>query len=241
MPIAALLAGLIVCLPSSAHADWIASAYLGHVWTRSSTVTLTLPDQQTAIEIAGVQYRAESLTSPQYYGYRIAWVPDQHRWIGIEAELIHAKVFAEVDRSVRMRGTLRGADIDASLPLSTVVQGLAMSHGENFILANVALRKELGPLDSRGVPRFVLVVRGGGGPMIVHAESTVENVSRLQYESGGLGTQVAGGFEAAVWRRLTVLAEYKLTWASPRVDVAGGEAKIPTLGHHVVGGLVYRF
>ncbi len=236
-----MLAGLMMCLPSSARADWIVSAYLGHVWTRSSTVTLMLPDRQTAIEIAGVEYRAESLTSPQYYGYRVTWVPDRHRWIGIEAEVIHAKVYAEVDRSVRIRGTLRGAEVDASLPLSSMVQRLAMSHGLNFFFANVALRRELGPVDSRGRHRFVVVARAGAGPTLPHAESTVENVNRDQYQSGGLGTQVAGGLEATVWRRLAVLGEYKFTWASPQLDVAGGQATIPARSHHVVGGLAYRF
>ncbi len=237
-----LLAGLVVCLPSRAHADWIASAYLGHVWTRSSTVTLTLPDRQTAVEIAGVEYRAESFTSPQYYGYRVAWVPDQHRWIGIEVEVIHAKVYAEVDRSVRIQGTLRGADVDASVPLSSVVQRLAMSHGLNFILVNVALRRELGPVDSRDVARFVVVVRAGAGPTVAHAESTIDHVAnRDEYQSGGLGTQVAGGIEATVWRRLAVLGEYKFTWASPQLDVSGGQATIPSRSHHVVAGLAYRF
>ena len=241
MPIAVLLAGLIACLPSSASADWIASAYLGHVWTRSSTVTLTLPDQQTAVEIAGVRYRAESLQSPQYYGYRITWIPDQHRWIGIEAEVIHAKVFAEADRAVHFRGTLHGAGVDASLPLNSVVQRLAMSHGLNFLFANVALRRELGPVDSQGTGRFVLVGRVGAGPTLPHAESTIEHVNRDQYESGGLGAQVAGGVEATVWRRLAVVGEYKFTWVSPEIDVAGGQATIPARSHHVVGGLAYRF
>ena len=237
-----LLAGLVVCLPARAHADWIASAYLGHVWTRSSTVTLALPDRQTAVEIAGVEYRSESLTSPQYYGYRVTWVPGGHRWIGIEAEVIHTKVFAEVDRSVRIQGTLRGAEVDASVLLSSVVQRLAMSHGLNFIFANVALRRELGPVDSRGMARFVVVVRAGAGPTVAHAESTVDNVAnRDEYQSGGLGTQVASGIEATVWRRLAVLGEYKFTWASPKIDVAGGQATIPSRSHHVVGGLAYRF
>ena len=236
-----MLAGLVLCLPSSAHADWITSAFLGHVWTRSSTVTLTLPDRQTAVEIAGVEYRAESFESPQYYGYRVTWVPDRHRWIGIEAEVIHAKVFAEADRSVRFRGTLRGVEVDASLPLSSVVQRLAMSHGLNFILANVALRREFGPVDVQGTHRFVVVARAGAGPTVAHAESAVEHVNSEHYQGGGLGTQVAGGLEATVWRRLAVLGEYKFTWASPQLDVAGGQATVPARSHHVVAGLAYRF
>ncbi len=241
IPIAVMLAGCVVCLPPRAHSDWIASAYLGHVWTRSSTVTLTLPDRRTAVEIAGVEYRAESLTSPQYYGYRVTWVPDGHRWLGIEAEVIHAKVYAEVDRSVRIQGTLRGAEVDASLPLSSVVQRLAMSHGLNFFFANVALRRELGPVDSQGTHRFVVVARAGAGPTVAHAESTVDHVSLDQYQSGGLGTQVAGGLEATVWRRLAVLGEYKFTWVSPQLDVVGGQATVPARSHHVVAGLAYRF
>ncbi len=242
IPISVMLAGLVVCLPASARADWIASVYLGHAWTRSSTVTLTLPDRQTAIEIAGVEYRAESLRSPQYYGYRVTWVPDRHRWIGIEAEVIHAKVFAEADGSVRIRGTLRGAEVDASFLLSSVVQRLAMSHGLNFIFVNVALRRELGPVDSRGMARFVIVVRAGAWPTVAHAESTIDHVAnRDEYQSGGLGTQVASGIEATVWRRLAVLGEYKFTWTSPELDVAGGQATVPARSHHVVAGLAYRF
>jgi hypothetical protein len=241
VPVAVLLAGLVLCLPASAYADWIASAFLGHAWTRSSTVTLTLPDQQTAVEIAGVEYRAESLQSPQYYGYRVTWIPGGHRWIGIEAEVIHAKVFAEADRLVRFRGTLRGADVDGSLPLNSVVQRLAMSHGLNFIFANITLRWELGPVDSQGAHRLVVVGRAGAGPTVPHAESAVEHVNREQYQGGGLGAQVAGGLEAAVWRGLLVLGEYKFTWASPQLDVAGGQATVPARSHHVVSGLAYRF
>jgi len=240
-PIALILAGLVLCLPSSARADWMASGFFGHAWTRSSTVVLTLPDRQTAIEIAGVEYRGESFASPQYYGYRITWIPDTRRWMGIEAEVIHAKVFAQTDRVVRIRGTLRGAASDASLPLSSSVQRLAMSHGLNFILANVALRRELGAVNSQGVRRFVAVVRAGAGPTLPHAESTIDHVNRDQYQTGGLGAQAAGGLEVIVWRGFGFLGEYKFTWATPQIDVAGGQATVPARSHHLVTGFAYRF
>ena len=236
-----MLAGLVLCLPSSARADLVASGFLGHAWTRSSTVVLTLPDRQTAVEIGGVVYRGESFASPQYYGYRITWIPDTRRWMGIEAEVIHAKVFAQAGRVVRVHGTLRGAAVDGSMPLSVIVQRLAMSHGLNFIFANIALRREFGPLDSRGTRRYVAVVRAGAGPTIPHAESTVDHVNRDQYESGGLGAQAAGGLEATVWRGLAVLGEYKFTWATPELDVAGGQADVPVRSQHLVGGIAYRF
>ena len=240
-PVAALLAWLLLGLPSIAQADWVAAAYFGHAWTRSSTVTLAMPDRQTAVEIGGVDYRGESFRSPQYYGYRISWIPETHSWVGVEAEVIHAKVFAEGDRLVRFKGTLNGADIDAAMPLSSVVQRLAMSHGLNFIFANVVLRRELGPVDAAGTPRFAIVARVGAGPTVPHAETTVENVNRDQYEGGGLGVQVAGGFEAMVWKRLAILAEYKFTSATPDLELDGGTITVPARSHHVVGGLAYRF
>lgn len=240
-PIAVIVAGLVLALPSIARADWVASAFLGHPWTRSSTVVLALPDRQTTIQIDGVEYRGESFRSPQYYGYRITWIPDARRWLGIEAEVIHAKVFAQAGRVVRIRGMLRGTAVDASLPMSTVVQRLAMSHGLNFIFANVALRRELGPVDSQGMSRLVAVVRAGAGPTVPHAESTVDHVNLDHYESGGLGAQVAGGLEMTLWRGLGVIGEYKFTWATPRIDVAGGQATVPARSHHLVGGLTFRF
>ncbi|MSO83266.1 MAG: hypothetical protein EXQ53_08235 [Acidobacteria bacterium] len=240
-PSSLILTGLVLCVPSSARADWVASAYLGHAWTRSSTVALTLTDRQTRLEIAGVEYRAESFTSPPYYGYRIAWVPDTRRWLGLEVEVIHAKVFAEAARLVHVQGTLRGAAVDATLPLSFIVQRLAMSHGLNFMFANLALRREFGPVDSGGTRRYVAVVRAGAGPTIAHAESTVDHVNRDQYESGGVGAQAAGGLEVAVWRGLAAHGEYKFTWATPELEVAGGQATAPARSQHLVGGLAYRF
>jgi hypothetical protein len=171
----------------------------------------------------------------------MTWIPDAHRWMGIEGEWIHAKVFAEANRVVHMRGTLRGVPIDAVVPLSSLVQRLAMSHGLNFILANLAVRRGLGPIDARGVHRVVAVVRAGAGPTRPHAESHVDQVARDQYENGGLGIQVGGGLEISLWRGFGALGEYKFTWASPEIEVAGGQAKVPARSHHVVFGAVYGF
>jgi len=223
-----------------ASADWMVGAYLGHPWTLTSTVGLSLPTQQTQVDIAGVRYRSESFTSPPYYGYRVMWIPTAHRWLGIEGELIHAKVFAETSEAVHVQGTLRGTPVDASLPLSSVVQRLAMSHGLNFIFVNLALRRTLND-PAPGGRAIVGVLRVGVGPTLPHAESTIGGVDREQYESGGIGAQVTGGLEIGLWRGLGLQGEYKYTWASPEIDVVDGTATVPSRSHHVVGGLTYRF
>jgi hypothetical protein len=236
-----LIAGLLLCTPASARADWMIAGFIGNPWTMPSTATISIPGEQTQIDLVGLHYRSDSFETPPYYGYRVAWIPAGHPGISFEGEFIHAKVFAETDRVVRVRGTLHGVSIDQSVPLSTIVQNLAMSHGLNFIFANVVLRRGLGAADGHGDHRFTGTLRAGAGPTLPHAKSTVEEEGREQYESGGIGLQGGAGVEVALGAGLRAFGEYKFTWASPHLDIAGGEAHIPARSHHVVGGLAYRF
>ena len=237
-----VLALAIVLWPAAARGDWIVSAFGGVAHTQSSTMDLNLPSQATQVTLSGVDYRGQSFQSPQYYGLRGTWIPKGRRWIGFEGEWIHAKVYAEVEGNVHAIGTLRGAPIDAAVALSSIVNRVSMSHGLNFILANVSARHGFGPRDATGDHRLVGVVRAGAGPTLPHAESQIDNVYFEQYESGGLGVQVGGGIELSVWRRLGAIGEYKFTWASPDIEVAGGgNAKIPSHTHHLAFGVHYRF
>ena len=45
----------------------------------------------------------------------------------------------------------------------------------------------------------------------------------------------------SLWRGFGALGEYKFTWASPELEVAGGQAKVPARSHHFVFGLKYGF
>ncbi|MBI4886380.1 MAG: hypothetical protein HY824_04765, partial [Acidobacteria bacterium] len=126
-------------------------------------------------------------------------------------------------------------------PLSSVVQRLAMSHGLNFLLANVIVRREFGPAGAGGTRRIAVVARAGAGPTVPHAESTIDEAARNQYESGGIGAQAGGGVEIALWRGVGLLGEYKFTWATPEINVPGGQATIPARSHHVAFGLACRF
>jgi len=236
-----LLVLVTVLSPAHARADWIVSAFGGVAHTQSSTMDLSLPTQGTQLTLTDVDYRGQSFQSPQYYGLRGTWIPNGHRWLGIEGEWVHAKVYAEVEGNVHARGTLRGVPIDATIPLSSIVNRVSMSHGLNFILANVSARHGFGPMDATGAHRLVGVVRAGAGPTLPHAESQIDNVYFEQYEGGGLGVQVGAGMEFSFWHSLGAIGEYKFTWASPDIDVAGGQAKIPSRTHHFAFGIQYRF
>jgi hypothetical protein len=239
-PFILLVAGVVLALPSPAHADVMLSAYLGGAWTHPSTASLHQPPQQTSLEFVDLHYRGESNRPRRYYGYRIGWIPRSRRWMAIEAEHVHAKVFAETADIRRVRGTLQGVPIDVSQKVSLVVQDLAMSHGLNFIFGNFVLRREFGPRHGSG-RRASATIRMGAGPTVPHAESTIGGVRREQYEYGGIGAQVGGGIEFAVWRSLHVLGEYKFTGTSARISVDRGEAVIPARSHHVVAGAAVLF
>lgn len=234
-----LAIGLVLGLPHVAAADWMVSGFFGQVWTRPSTVHLDLPEQHTELELVDLHYRSDSFKAPPYYGYRISWLPRARPSIAIEGEFIHAKVFTETDRTAGVHGTLQGMSIDTSLPVSTIAQRLAMSHGLNLILANVVVRRSWET--SPGRPRVAAAFRAGAGPTLPHAESTIFGVDREQYEAGGLAAQLGGGLEVALGRGFHFLGEYKFTWTTAHVDVAGGSAEIPARSHHLVGGLGYRF
>src|SRR5262245_52722461 len=111
----AIVAAVTLATAGPARADWVAAAFLGHAQTLASTITLTQPARNTSLELVDVHYRGESLKSPQYYGVRMMWVSKTRRWLGIEGEYIHAKVFSQTREDVRVRGTLDGVPVDASL------------------------------------------------------------------------------------------------------------------------------
>jgi hypothetical protein len=131
--------------------------------------------------------------------------------------------------------------IDSSQKVSLIVQELSMSHGLNFIFGNFVFRREFGAELGSNRRRAAAAVRVGAGPTVPHAESTIAGVGRAQYEYGGIGVQVSGSIELAVWRGLHVVGEYKFTGTEARISVDSGEAVIPARSHHVVAGAAVRF
>ena len=239
-PVFLLMTGFMLALPLPARADWMLSAYLGDVWTHPSNAHLDQPTRRTSLEFIDLHYRDESSRPRRYYGYRIGWIPDSKRWMAIEAEHVHAKVYAETADIRRVSGTLRGTLIDTPQKVSLIVEDLSMSHGLNFVFGNFVIRREFGAQHRTG-RRATAVVRIGAGPTFPHAESTIGGVRREQYEYGGIGAQAAAGIELVVWRGLHVVGEYKFTGTSARISVDEGEAVIPARSHHIVAGVAARF
>jgi hypothetical protein len=168
-----------------------------------------------------VDFEARPLESPQYYGWRLGRFLNDTRRLGVELEFIHLKVIADPAQ------------------LGPEVQQYRMTHGLNFLVVNLASRLPFGR-SAYGDAPFALISRLGGGITIPHGETTILNVTQEQYEYGGLGAHAAIGLTARLKGRLSLVTEYKLTYAKPRITTAhNGTGQTTALTHHVAVGFAF--
>jgi hypothetical protein len=186
---------------------WVLAAYLGASWT--APATLTLNRAGSSMTFNDVHFRSRSFESPPYYGYRVAWYPSSDSRAGVEAELIHSKVYAT--------------------SISIPIERFSMSHGLNLLLGNLVLRQ-------RTIGRWRLMARFGAGVAIPHGESRVSGVDQEQYEISGLALQAAAGPEFTLSQHVRGFAEYKVTTAAPTVSVDRGDIKGRYTSQHVAAG-----
>ena len=211
MTAAVLALALTLAATPAFAAEWTLSAFLGASATADATLTLkraNLPD----VTSADVPLAGHAFASPPYYGYRFGWRPSASARVGLDAELIHLKVYA------------------AEASLAAPVEAFSLSHGLNLLLGNVVLRQPV-------TPRISFDARVGAGVAIPHAESRVAGVAQEQYEVSSAALQAAAGPRLVLSRRLAAFAEYKLTTAAPTVHVAGGTIRGRYTSQHVAAGL----
>lgn len=235
-----VLAGFFVlasCPP--ARADWTVAAFLGGATTLDAALRIQQPGARTDLRFDPIAYRGENFTSPFYYGYRVGWDLPFAPGFAIEAEFIHLKVFADTGAIVMARGAIGGQPVSRQQRLDETVSLFSISHGANFVLANVVFRQPIagGP----GGDPVTFVARAGLGPTVPHAESTIDGAFQMQYELGSLAWQLAAGVEMRVVKGLHALGEYKFTRTNQTVSISGGTAQTQLRTHHGVFGFGYRF
>jgi hypothetical protein len=217
--------------------EWVLAAYLGTAHTMSAPLSLVQPAAGTEITLASVDYRGQSFTPPFYYGSRLSYFPKPSSWMGIEAEFIHLKAYAETDGTTLAAGTHRGTPVRDHLPIGAVVERLSISHGLNLILVNGVLRRTL-RRDRQG--QMQLIGRIGAGPTIPHAESAIDGVAYEGYELGAVAAHAAIGLEIRMWRQLAALAEYKVTRTRQTLAIDRGDARGLFASHHGVFGIAWH-
>lgn len=224
----ATLSSMLLLAPAvPAQAQWVVSAYAGAAFTRPADLRIEQPERATSLQFDRVRFEGRSFESPIYYGYRFARVFPRAGGLVVSAELIHAKAYAD-GAGISGRGVHRGMPVEA-IPFPFIVRRLAVSHGLNFVFANVGVRRTLGE-------RITATVMAGSGPVVPHAEVVVNGDVREDYQAAGLGLQGAAGAEWRLWRRISLLTEYKWTRAAVRLDLDTGTAKMNLSSHHLAAG-----
>jgi hypothetical protein len=225
------IATAILLYPIPAHAQWYVGIFLGANHTQSAAVSIDQPALQRSLTFEDVDFEARPFASPQYYGWRVGRSFGAERRFAAEFEFIHAKVIAKTQGVYPVSGLLPEPVVPP--PMNSIVARYAMSHGLNFLLGNVAWRTPLGN------GPMTMVLRGGLGPTVPHAESTIGGLVREQYEYGGIGGQAGAGIEFRFWRFVAPAVEYKFTYARPTISVDQGTGRTTAASHQVAVGLAF--
>ena len=217
VPVLACLLFLSVASPASA--QWYGVVYLGANKTQPADITVKGEGYDQTFR--KVDFEGRPFESPQYYGWRLGRFLNDTRRLGVELEFIHLKVIANPDQ------------------LGPDVQQYRMTHGLNFLVANLTSRIPFGR-SAYGDPPFAVISRLGAGATIPHAETVILGVSKEQYEYAGVGAHAAVGLTAKLKGRLSLVTEYKVTYAKPRISTAhNGTGQTTTLSHHVALGFAF--
>jgi hypothetical protein len=230
---------VLVATPRLAAADWTIGAFLGGSWTRDTSLTLTRQASGLDVTLDPIHYAGEPLQSPPYYGYRIGYLPGSH-WFGIEGELIHLKVLADITRTTTADGIIDDVPVSGPIAVSSLVQRFSITHGVNLWFVNALFRREQ-TSPGTAEPRWVLVGRLGAGRSIPHPESTIQGRAHEAYEWGASSLQASGAIELRAAHRFYVTAEYKLTRSPQDVTIDAGRAQTTLVTSHLATGVMYRF
>jgi hypothetical protein len=210
---------LFLSVATPASAQWYGVVYVGA--NKTQPADIAVKGDGYDLRFPKVDFEARPLESPQYYGWRLGRFLNDTRRLGVELEFIHLKVIADPAQ------------------LGPEVQQYRMTHGLNFLVVNLASRLPFGR-SAYGDAPFALISRLGGGITIPHGETTILNVTQEQYEYGGLGAHAAIGLTARLKGRLSLVTEYKLTYAKPRITTAhNGTGHTTALTHHVAVGFAF--
>ncbi len=214
-----------------AQREALAGAYVGVPDHYRSDVHLTRPDG-TDLTMKNLHWEGEPFHFPLYAGVRyVTW---RGMWGGM-IDFLHDKAVARTGKgahgrrltgplttpeTVEMTGTLKGAPVPASAPITDVLERLEFSHGHNMLVPTFLLR--LGKL----APQLSLYGGVGAGLALPHVEvwpkGEGEDAKTNEYQAAGPAGQFVVGLE---WQGAygSLFLEYKFTLASLNTMLTGGK------------------
>lgn len=224
-----------------ASAEFFIDAYTGRSFTNDADVKIKQSGLGNDFTVNELSFDDESFKHLEslYYGMRVGYFFKKYPWFGTAIEFLHFKMIGETDENKRITGTRGGAPINANTRVDTVVQRFDISHGVNYLTLDALFRYSLFKEPERFPHGRVQLYGGfGAGPVITHAENTVEGVKNDEkYDVGGAGVQAFVGARTLLFKHFGVFVEYKFTHSDLEVDVAGGDGHVDENTHHIVGGI----
>ena len=215
--------------------------------TGDSDLQIRQPALGTDLTLEQVSWEHKSLStrwtrdSIPYVGARAGFFLRELRWLSLSIEVLHFKIFAEAEKSVRVLGTDEGVPVDTIAPMEQFVQLYQVSNGVNMILSNVGAHRGLARTVGFPDGRADLYGGLGAGMTIPYTRSLIDGQARGQYEWGRLATQVLGGLSWYMSPRWALSLEYKFTRTTVDGEVAGGDSRSRLHTHHLAFGLGYHF
>lgn len=229
-----LVVASLLMLPVIARAEAALWGGLGGAWSHSSDVHLAAAGND--LQFDDVQWGKESFTRPLYFAARFSYVPK--RRLGFILELVHDKVYADLDDELHVTGTRGGVAVDTTERLGDTFAELAMSHGLNLLAIGAMWRwTRCDELPCRGFEPYLF---GSFGPLIPHVEVKVGGERVSEYQLGGFGLSGGGGISFAPIRWLALFVEYRGTWSHADVDVPHGALETDIFTHQGVFGVAVR-
>ncbi len=153
------------------------------------------------------------LTIPQY-NYRIGYMLNEERGIGLEINFDHTKFIISDNQNLRITGRLQDRDVDTTVRFAGA-EGFHyyLNNGANFFLINIVKRKKLGQW-SRNRFRLDALGKAGIGPVVPHVDNSFfgkENEPHFQF--GGWNAGVEADLKATFFRYAYLEYGLKLDYA----------------------------
>jgi lipid A oxidase len=223
-----------------ARAEFVTSVFGGITFTDNNDLRLRQTGG-TDLIFRDVSYRSKDFDTPPYYGARLSYFPPAITHWGFGVEFVHAKLYLNTDETVHVTGTRNRSPVNDYERVGDTIEGFDLSHGLNFLTADVIYRWFLAERSEKLLGRLQPYAGAGIGAVVPHVESSIGGVHFGQYQWHGPGVQGFVGINLDLARHWSVFLEYKLSYADLDLTIPNGSINVSPWTHHLVTGLSFRF
>lgn len=213
--------------------DILGSVYGGYTVAHNSDVILQQPNG-TDMVLRDMSWNSEPDKMPPYHGFRGTWWLPFRSSLGAMADLVYVKVVADRDRMVHQSGTRDGMPVPEMEPASATFRRLEFTDGLNLLSGNLVYRM---PYFGRVIPYFGI----GAGFSLPHAEvhrRSETSQKTFSFQLAGITLHLFAGMELYVAKSGSVFTEYRLSYATNKVQLIDGGTLQTNLwiNHFTAGG-----